>query len=89
MTTDLLGETGLDTPNEIVFSGDSGMSESPLLKDEIVDGGAATVLFGGIRIWDLAEIVFSGDALLVCFAFLLRYLGRTCSSQYKCHCFAV
>lgn len=85
---DLLGEAGFWN-SDIVFWGSSGMSEWSSLKSEKADAGATTVLLGEIAIWDLGEILFLGDALLVCFAFLLRYLGLTLSSQYECHCCAV
>ena len=47
------------------------------------------VLLGEMGTCDLAGMVFIGEARLVCFAFLLRYLGRTLSSQYDCHCCGV
>ncbi len=88
VAVDLLGEAGFWNL-EIVFWASSGMSVWYSFKGEKGDAGAATFLLGEIGIWFLAEIVFSGDALLVCFAFLLRYLGLTLSSQYECHCCAV
>ena len=85
MTKELLGDVEFGNLDKSVFSGDSGMSEWSLLTGE----KAAAVFFGEIGMWDLTGMVFSGDALWVRFAFLLRYLGRTLSSQYKCHRFAV
>ena len=85
---DLLGDFG-SWDLETVFWGSPGMSWWSLLKGEKADGGVATVLLGEIAIWDLIGTIVSGDALLVSFAFLLRYLGRTLSSQYDCHCCAV
>lgn len=64
------------------------MGEEAVLKGENVDGGA-TVFMGEMGIWILAGIVSSADIFLFCFAILRRYLGRTLSSQYECHCCAV
>ncbi len=88
VAVDLLGEAGF-WDLKIVFWASSDISVWSSLEGEKADAGAATGLLGEIGIWILAEIVFSGDALLVCFAFLLRYLGLTLSSQYECHCCAV
>ena len=72
-----------------VFWGSAGINECFSLRGEIADRGPSTVDLGDTETWDRVGIVFSGEALLVCFAFLLRYLGRTLSSQYDCHCCAV
>lgn len=85
---ELLGKVEFWLLEPVPFEG-LGMSECFLLKGEKGDVGAASVLFREVGTCVLAETVFSGDALLVCFAFLLRYLGRTLSSQYKRHCSAV
>ena len=82
---DLLGDMGF-CDLESVFWGSSGMSEWSLFTGEKADEGFATVLLGELAMWDLTGTVFPGDALLVCFAFLLRYLGRTLTSQKICHC---
>ena len=67
----------------------SGMGEWTVLEGEDLDGGAATFFIGEMGIWVLADIVSLADTFVFCFAIRLRYLGRTLSSQYECHCCAV
>ena len=70
---DLLGEVGFWV-REGDLCWDCGISERCSLKGEKADEGAVMILLGEVGTWGLIGI-------LVCFAFLLRYLGRKLSSQ--------
>ena len=77
---DLLGEVGFWV-READSCWDRGTSERCSLKGEKADAGTVMVSLGEVGTWGLIGIVFVGEARLVCFAFLLRYLGRKLSSQ--------
>lgn len=60
-----------------------------LAKGEKIEGEVASGFFDGDGVYDLDTRLCAEAAFLICLAFLLRYLGRTYSSQNACHCCAV
>ena len=83
---DLLGEVGFWVREA---DWDCGISERCSLEGEKADVEAVVILLGEVGTCGSIGIVFVGEARRVCFAFLLRYLGRTLSSQYDRHCCGV